>query len=110
MDIRSTRRNLVALTVLGMLSEHPSHTYEIQRQIRIRHKDFAAGKTRALYHAINELVSSGLAEPVETSRDGRRPERTVYQITEAGRLELTAWLTELLEAPAEPPAAKAKEA
>lgn len=90
---------MVALTVLGMISEQPSHTYEIQRQIRNRHKDFAAGKTRALYHAIEDLVDRGLVEAVETTRDGRRPERTVYQITEHGREELVAWLTDLLERP-----------
>ena len=90
---------MVALTVLGMLSEQPSHTYEIQRQIRNRHKDFAATKTRALYHAIEDLVRDGLAHAVETTRDGRRPERTVYEITERGRVELVDWLTDLLERP-----------
>jgi DNA-binding PadR family transcriptional regulator len=99
MERRTSPKDLVTLTVLGMLSEQPSHTYEIQRQIRSRHKDFAATKTRALYHAIEDLVRKGLAEPVETTRDGRRPERTVYQITEQGTEELMAWLTELLERP-----------
>ncbi|MEA2684461.1 MAG: hypothetical protein QOK05_2789 [Chloroflexota bacterium] len=97
---RSTQpKDMVALTVLGMLSEQPSHTYEIQRQIRNRHKDFAAGKTRALYRAIEDLVEQGLAEAVETTRDGRRPERTVYQITGEGREELVEWLIDLLERP-----------
>jgi DNA-binding PadR family transcriptional regulator len=99
MEHRTTPKDMVALTVLGMLSEQPSHTYEIQRQIRNRHKDFAATKTRALYHAIEDLVRKGLAEPVETTRDGRRPERTVYQITESGREDLVEWLTDLLEHP-----------
>jgi DNA-binding PadR family transcriptional regulator len=99
MERRINPKDMVALTVLGMLSEQPSHTYEIRRQIRNRHKDFAAGKTRALYHAIEELVGRGLVEPVETTRDGRRPERTVYQITEDGRHELVDWLTDLLERP-----------
>ena len=94
-----TPRDMVALTVLGMLSEQPSHTYEIQRQIRARHKNFAAGKTRALYHAIDHLVAQGLAEPVEKTREGSRPERTVYQITERGRVALVEWLTDLLERP-----------
>jgi DNA-binding PadR family transcriptional regulator len=99
MERRTNPKEMVTLTVLGMLSEQPSHTYEIQRQIRSRHKDFAATKTRALYHAIEELVREGLAEPVETTRDGRRPERTVYQITEHGREELVEWLTDLLKRP-----------
>ena len=100
MEKRTSQRDMVALTALALLSEQPSHPYEIQRQIRGRHKDFAAGKARALYHAIGELVAEGLVEPMETSRDGRRPERTVFRITDEGRDELVDWLTELLERPA----------
>lgn len=99
MEKRSNPRDMVALTALALLSEQPSHPYEIQRQIRGRHKDFAAGKTRALYHAIDELVAEGLVEPMETIRDGRRPERTVFRITDDGRDELVDWLTDLLEHP-----------
>jgi hypothetical protein len=36
----------------------------------------------------------------ETERAGNRPERTVYRITDAGWLELTDWLSELLSRPA----------
>jgi hypothetical protein len=36
---------------------------------------------------------------MQTSREGRRPERTVYRLTEAGRAELEDWLTELLGTP-----------
>src|SRR5262249_90542 len=39
---------------------------------------------------------SGLIEVVETNRDGRRPERTVYRATDAGREELHGWMAELL--------------
>ena len=99
MEKRTNPRDMVALTALALLSEQPSHPYEIQRQIRGRHKDFAAGKTRALYHAIDELVAEGLVEPMETIRDGRRPERTVFRITDDGRDELVDWLTDLLERP-----------
>jgi DNA-binding PadR family transcriptional regulator len=89
--------DLVALTVLALISERPRHPYDIQRAIRDRHKDFAAGKTRALYRAVDRLQQDGLIEPVETSREGKRPERTVFQVTEEGAEELEAWLGELLE-------------
>ena len=36
----------------------------------------------------------------ETVRQGRRPERTVYELTDAGAREVTDWLTELLAVPA----------
>jgi hypothetical protein len=35
----------------------------------------------------------------ETVREGRRPERTVYAITDPGRIELVDWLSELLAVP-----------
>ncbi len=92
--------DLIALTVLVMLLEEPMHPYQIQRLVRERRKTFAEGKTRSLYHAVERLVADDLIEPVETSREGRRPERTVYRITEEGREEVGAWLGELLESTA----------
>ena len=41
--------------------------------------------TGSLYHTIERLADDGLIEVVETSRAGRRPERTTYRVTEAGR-------------------------
>ena len=92
-------RDLVALTVLALLRERPLHPYEIQRVIRERRKDFAMGTTRALYHAVGRLERAGLIEPLETSREGRRPERTVYRLTEAGVEELVSWLDDLVANP-----------
>jgi len=92
-------RDLLSLTVLALLAEQPRHPYEIQRLIRLRHKDFAIGKPRALYHAVDRLVESGAIEPIETSREGKRPERTVYRVTEEGREELKVWLRDLIENP-----------
>lgn len=92
-------QDLLALPVLALLSEQPRHPYEIERLIRERRKDFAAGKRRGLYHAVERLVRDGCIEPVETSREGKRPERTVYRITAEGREELEGWLRELLQNP-----------
>ncbi len=92
-------KDLTALTVLAFLSEQPRHPYDMQRLIRERHKDFASGNPRALYHAVERLLRQGLIEPLETNREGRRPERTIFQITDQGRDELENWLHELLETP-----------
>lgn len=97
-------RNLWALTVLGLLRERPMHPYEMQRLIRDRHKDdYLNLKRGSLYHAIERLEKAGLIEPVETSREGRRPERTTYQMTEAGVDELLEWLRQLLSRPSPEP-------
>src|SRR5579863_3662114 len=99
MEIRSQPKDMVALTTLGLLSEQPCHPYEIQRLLKERHKSYAVGKTRTLYRAIEELEAAGYIEPLETSRDGRRPERTVYRITSEGSEELENWLADLLSTP-----------
>lgn len=99
METRTRPKDMVALTTLSFLSEGPCHPYEIQRMLRERHKSYAVGKTRALYRAIEELEAVGSIESVETTRDGRRPERTVYRITSEGREELENWLADVLAAP-----------
>lgn len=93
------RHDLVGLTVLAMLSVRASHPYELHRFIVDTHKDYVTGLPRSLYHAVERLARDGLIVPVETSREGRRPERTVYEITEDGREELAVRLRGLLERP-----------
>lgn len=101
---RISYRNLWALTVLCLLRERPMHPYEMQRLIRQRHKDeFLDLKRGSLYHAIERLQKAGLIEVVETSREGRRPERTTYRLSERGELEVLDWLRELLAKPVREP-------
>jgi DNA-binding PadR family transcriptional regulator len=93
------RPDLVGLTVLAMLSVRPSHPYELHRFIVDTHKDYVTGLPRSLYHAVDKLAGEELIVPVETSREGRRPERTIYEITDEGRRELATRLRRLLESP-----------
>lgn len=48
---------------------------------------------------MRRLARDGWIEPVETTRAGKRPERTVYRITEEGFEEFRSRLTHLLEKP-----------
>ncbi|MET8051950.1 helix-turn-helix transcriptional regulator [Streptosporangium sp. NPDC005286] len=61
------------------------------------HKDYVTGLPRSLYHAVDRLVRDELIAAVQTSREGRRPERTVYELTDEGRAELATRLRRLLE-------------
>jgi DNA-binding PadR family transcriptional regulator len=73
------------------------HPYEMQRLIRQRKKDdFLDLKRGSLYHAIGRLQRAGLIEAVAVTREGKRPERTIYRVTRQGDDELLAWLRELL--------------
>ncbi|MDA0632196.1 PadR family transcriptional regulator [Nonomuraea sp. MCN248] len=93
------RHDLVGLTVLALLSVRPSHPYELHRFIIDTHKDYVTGLPRSLYHAVDRLARDELIIPAETEREGRRPERTVYEITDEGRQELAVRMRRLLEQP-----------
>lgn len=100
--MRTINRTLtpLALAVLRLLRERPMHPYEMQQTIRDRATDRVV-KVRAgsLYHTIERLARSGAIEPVEVGREGRRPERTVYAITETGRDAYLRDLRELVRQP-----------
>jgi len=89
-----------SLVVLSLLAERPMHPYEMKTLMRERGHDFVV-KLRggSVYDTVERLLRDGLIETVETSKEGRRPERTVYAITDAGRDELRAWLADLLSHP-----------
>ncbi|MEV4114300.1 PadR family transcriptional regulator [Nonomuraea sp. NPDC049695] len=93
------RQSLVGLTVLALLTVRPSHPYELHRFIIDTHKDYITGLPRSLYHAVERLAKDELIVPAKTDREGRRPERTVYEITDEGREELATRLRQLLEKP-----------
>ena len=89
---------------MGLLRERDMHPYEMQRQMHIRHTDELLGLKRgSLYHAINQLQRDGLIESIETSREGRWPERTVYRLTSDGEEELLVWLRDLISTPVREP-------
>ena len=99
MKLGRADRDLVGLTVLALLSAQPSHPYELHRFIVDTHKDYITGLPRSLYHAVDRLVHDELITPVGVSREGRRPERTVYELTDEGRSELSSRLRRLLQVP-----------
>jgi len=96
----STQRkvaNPLALAVLACLFERPMHPYEMATTMRERHKDESIRLNYgALYTVVEALKRHKLIEPQETVREGNRPERTIYRLTDAGRLELIDWLSDLI--------------
>jgi DNA-binding PadR family transcriptional regulator len=92
--------NLLALSLLTLLTERPMYPYEMATQLRHRGKDNAIKiNWGSFYTVVQNLEKYGFIEAVEVAREGRQPERTTYQITEAGRAELMDWMRELLSVP-----------
>jgi DNA-binding PadR family transcriptional regulator len=99
-NMRQGSTSILFLVVLSLLAERPMHPYEIHRWIRYRCMDRVVKVTAgSLYHAVERLHRGGLIQPLETEREGRRPERTIYAITEAGRDRLYEMLERLLAEP-----------
>ena len=93
-------RNLLALAVLSYLSRGPKHPYELGRTLR-ENDDGRSIKFNhgSLYMVVGQLEKAGFVAAQGSDREGNRPERTVYAITDDGRAELHDWLRELVETP-----------
>ena len=97
---RELPRTPLALAVMNLLMERPMHPYEMKSTMKERgHDQVIRLKGGSIYDTVERLEAGGFIKSQETSREGRRPERTVYSITEAGRDEITGWLAELLTQP-----------
>ena len=92
--------NPLALAVLALLFERPMHPYEMAATLKQRHKGESI-KIRygSLYTVIELLVKRGFIAAKEISREGKRPERTVFELTASGYDELRAWMHDLLRDP-----------
>jgi DNA-binding PadR family transcriptional regulator len=95
------RSSPLALAVLSLLHAAPLHPYGMQRLLKLWGKDHVinVGQRANLYKTIKRLDQAGLIAVRQTERDQQYPERTVYELTEAGRQVATEWLTEMLASP-----------
>src|SRR5579864_7867916 len=76
------------------------HPYEVAQTLRERAKhDSVRLNYGSLYSVVESLEKRRLIAARETVREGRRPERTVYAITDAGEREFVDWLSELVSVP-----------
>ncbi|WP_152361210.1 PadR family transcriptional regulator [Microlunatus speluncae] len=81
--------NPVRLLILGLLAEAPLHGHQIRRAADLSGiEHWGEVKVGALYGMLRRLEAEGLIEPVRVEQEGRRPQRTVYAITEDGQQEL----------------------
>jgi DNA-binding PadR family transcriptional regulator len=98
---RWSRSNPLALAVLVSLYEKPMHPYEVAQTLRSRAKQESVRLNYgSLYAVVDALERKGFVKATGTVREGKRPERTVYAITDDGTREMNEWMTELISAPA----------
>jgi DNA-binding PadR family transcriptional regulator len=97
---RTPRNNPLALAVLVCLYERPMHPYEVAQTLKMRAKHESVRLNYgSLYSVVEGLETRGLIRAAETVREGKRPERTIYEITDAGKREAVDWLSDLVSTP-----------
>jgi DNA-binding PadR family transcriptional regulator len=97
----STRRSPLALAVLALLAYKPLHPYGVQRLLKEwgKEKVVNVGQRASLYKTMERLTAAGLISVRETERDQQYPERTVYELTDAGREAARDWIDDIVRAP-----------
>jgi DNA-binding PadR family transcriptional regulator len=91
----------LAMAVLELLHEREMHPYEMTQLMRERRVDYRVKlRPGSLYHTVERLEGQGFIEVVDTQRQGRRPERTVYGLTEPGKDTFVEQAREMLAHPA----------
>ncbi|MFC0430557.1 PadR family transcriptional regulator [Kutzneria buriramensis] len=96
-----TKSSPLALTVLSLLHYRPLHPYGVQRLLKEWGKDQVVNvdQRAGLYRTMERLLAAGLIAVRETGRDAQYPERTVYEVTEAGSATAHEWLDAMLATP-----------
>ena len=84
----------VRLVILGLLRENPLYGYEIKQIIEEHMSDWTSIAFGSIYFALDKLAAENFVEKVSVEKEGRRPSRSVYQITVAGRTEFLRLLRE----------------
>ncbi len=83
------------LLLLGLLRESPKHGYDIKIKIKEILSLFAGVNLKSIYYPLRVLEKKGLVVK-HISKQGRRPQRLVYELTQKGRMRFEELLTKSL--------------
>src|SRR6478752_2015832 len=93
MDGLSAKLTPLGVMVLALLREGDMHPYEMMRMMRHRRDDrLVPIQNGTFYHTVGRLQRAGLLDEVGVDRDGNRPERTTYTLTDSGREVVLEWV------------------
>ena len=99
-DTKRPFSNPLALAVLVLLYERPMHPYEMASTLRERRKEASIKLNYgSLYTVIEQLLREKFIAVREVLKEGRRPEKTVYELTPSGEAEMIGWMRELVSSP-----------
>jgi DNA-binding PadR family transcriptional regulator len=99
-DTKRPFSNPLALAILVLLYERPMHPYEMATTMRERRKEQSIKLNYgSLYTVIEQLSREKFITVREILKEGKRPEKTIYELTPSGEAELIDWMRELVSSP-----------
>jgi len=81
--------------LLGLLRQSPKHGYEIKIRIRQILSLFAGVDLKSIYYPLKILEKKGLLDK-HAGKEGKRPERFIYRLTEKGKTRFDELLNKSL--------------
>lgn len=88
--------NMIPLYILGLLQRYgPQHGYNIKKIISEQLSDFTQIKLPTIYYHLEKMAADGTLSS-SNDKDGNRPEKTIYSITEKGIKVFHDMLNDLL--------------
>jgi DNA-binding PadR family transcriptional regulator len=90
----------LGIAVLGLLVERPMHPYEMFQLATTRQESrLMAVNAGSLYRTVYALEQTGHVRALHSDRDGARPERTTFEVTDSGKQLLHDRVRELIAQP-----------
>jgi len=94
------KENKSKYAVMGVLSICPSSGYDIKKFMKGSTSNFWSESYGQIYPILKQLVEEGLAAS-HAEKQGGKPEKYIYTLTEQGNEELRDWLSESIESSVE---------
>jgi PadR family transcriptional regulator AphA len=97
--METTTLSVTEHAVLGLLAEGPSHGFALARQLQADHEvgRILTVRRPLVYRALDRLVASALAVPVQTEKGDAGPNRKIHRVTGEGRQMILRWYDEPVE-------------
>lgn len=88
---------MIPLYILGLLLRFgPQHGYQIKKLMEDQLEDFTQIKLPTVYYHLEKMESAGLIT-AHRDKQGTRPEKTVYQVSDAGTDKFRELLLQALQ-------------
>lgn len=87
------------LVILGLLRARQMYGYELKHTIERHMGDWTSIAFGSIYFALGKMAREGLVEKLREEREGGRPARSIYRITDAGREEFLRLLRTVWQEP-----------